>query len=385
MDMNPLFKFMADKKASDLFFSAGAPIHIKIEGELQPINRQVLDAKAAEQAAYSLMTDDQIEEFRNTMEMNFGLSVKNVGRFRINVFRQRGSVAMVIRFINNTIPSMESLGLPDVLRQLAVEKRGLVLVVGATGSGKSTTLAAMIDFRNGSKAGHILSVEDPIEFMHKHKKSIVNQREVGVDTESYGNALMNAMREAPDVLLIGEIRDMETMKQALIYTQTGHLCMATLHANNAYHALTRVISMFPMETREHLLHDLSASLKAVISQRLVKGVDGKRVPAVEVLVNSLYVSELVQKQQIDAIKEAMEQSMTDGSQTFEQALFHLYQSGRVSLEEALHNADSRNNLEWLIKNSTKEKYRETGARVPGSAPRAPGDFGDITIMPEMLD
>jgi twitching motility protein PilU len=385
MDMNPLFKFMADKKASDLFFSAGAPIHIKIEGELQPINRQTLDAKAAEQAAYSLMTDDQIEEFHNTMEMNFGLSVKNVGRFRINVFRQRGSVAMVIRFINNTIPSMESLGLPDTLRQLAVEKRGLVLVVGATGSGKSTTLAAMIDYRNGSKAGHILSVEDPIEFMHKHKRSIVNQREVGVDTESYGNALMNAMREAPDVLLIGEIRDMETMKQALIYTQTGHLCMATLHANNAYHALTRVISMFPMETREHLLHDLSASLKAVISQRLVKGVDGKRVPAVEVLVNSLYVSELVQKQQIDAIKEAMEQSMTDGSQTFEQALFHLYQSGRVSLEEALHNADSRNNLEWLIKNNTKEKYRETGARVPGSAPGAHGDFGDITIMPEMLE
>lgn len=385
MDMNPLLKFMADKKASDLFFSAGAPIHIKIEGEFQPINRQVLDAKAAQQAAYSLMNDDQIEEFQNTMEMNFGLSVKDVGRFRVNVFRQRGSVAMVIRFINNTIPPMESLGLPEVLRHLALEKRGLVLVVGATGSGKSTTLAAMIDYRNTSKAGHILSVEDPIEFMHRHKKAIVNQREVGVDTESYANALMNAMREAPDVLLIGEIRDMQTMKQALIYTQTGHLCMATLHANNAYHALTRVISMFPMETREHLLHDLSASLKAVVSQRLVKGVDGKRLPAVEILVNSLYVSELVQKQQIDAIKEAMEQSMTDGSQTFEQALFHLYQGGRISLEEALHNADSRNNLEWLIKNSTKERYRDSGVRVQGGSKKPSGDFGDITIMPEMLD
>jgi twitching motility protein PilU len=383
MDLRPFFQFMADKGASDMFISAGSPIFFKIEGEMKPANKQVLDAELARQAVYSLMTPEQIEVFETDLEMNFGFSVTGLGRFRVNVFQQRGSVAMVVRYIHNTVPSFEKLGLPSVVEDLAVEKRGLILVVGSTGSGKSTTLAAMIDYRNSQRPGHILAVEDPIEFIHKHKRSIVNQREVGVDTMSYRNALVNAMREAPDVLVIGEIRDEESMRQALIYTQTGHLCVATLHANNSYHALTRILSFFPMDSREHLLHDLSASLRAVISQRLVRGVDGKRVPAVEVMQNSLYISELIQKQEIDAIKDAMEQSMTEGSQTFEQSLYDLYKTGRISLEEALANADSRNNMEWLIKNSSKARDRDDA--LAASKKRKTEGFEDITIMPEMLE
>ena len=295
MDITPVFKFMAEKQASDLFISAGAAIYIKIEGELKPINAQVLDVETAKKAIYNVMTEAQIETFEAKLELNFGLSVQGAGRFRINVFRQRGSVAMVARYITNTVPAIEDLNLPQVLKSLIMEKRGLILVVGATGSGKSTSLASMVDHRNNTKAGHILSIEDPIEFIHKHKKSLVNQREVGIDTESYATALINALREAPDVLLIGEIRDTATMKQALIFTQTGHLCLGTLHANNAYHAINRIMSFFPEEERDSLLLDLSMTLKGIISQRLVKGVTGKRVAAVEVLLNTFYVSELIQK------------------------------------------------------------------------------------------
>lgn len=383
MDLQPLFKLMADKRASDLFFTAGAPIYIKIEGELHTVNRNVLDSDKVKQIAYSLMKPAQIEEFERELEMNFGFPVDNIGRFRVNVFRQRGSVAMVIRFIRSDVPDIEELSLPPVLKDLALERRGLILVVGATGAGKSTTLASIIDYRNAQKSGHILAVEDPIEFVHRHKKSIVNQREVGVDTKSYGHALINAMREAPDVLMIGEIRDEEAMRQAMIYTQTGHQCLATMHANNAYHALTRIISFFPMDTRDHLLHDLAISLRAVISQRLVRGVDGKRLPAVEVLMNSLYIAELIQKQDIHGIKDAMEQSMSDGSQTFEQSLFHLYQAGKITLDEALQHADSRNNLEWLIKNFTKDKYREAETQRGGKSSQ--NHFENITIMPEMFE
>ena len=386
MDLQPLFKLMAEKHASDLFFSAGAPVYIKIEGELRAVNRHPMDANLVKQAAYSLMSEIQIRQFETDLEINFGFSVEGLGRYRVNTFRQRGSVAMVIRYINSAVPSFDELGLPPVLKNLALESRGLVLVVGATGSGKSTTLASMVDFRNTQKTGHILTVEDPIEFIHKHKKSLVNQREVGADTLSYANAMINAMREAPDVLMIGEIRDEDTMRQALTYTQTGHLCLATLHANNSYHALTRVTSFFSPDTREHLLHDLSLSLRAIISQRLVRGCEGKRMAAVEVLLNTLTISELIQKHQIDAIKDAMEQSMSDGFCTFEQSLFNLYRAGKINLDEALQNADSRNNLEYLIKNTAKNPPKSSHSATTGhEKPVVKGGFEDITIMPEMLD
>ncbi len=360
MDLTQFFRLMADKRASDLFFSAGAPVYIKIEGEIRPVNQQIFDAALVKRVAYALMSEEQIKTFESTWEMNFGVSVPNCGRFRVNVFRQRGSVAMVIRYITDQVPTVDSLGLPPVLKDLVMHKRGLILVVGATGSGKSTTLAAMIDHRNAHSTSHILSIEDPIEFIHRHKRSIVNQREIGIDTSSYASALVNALREAPDVLLIGEIRDQETMRQALIYTQTGHLCLATLHANNAYHALNRIISLFPAEMQEGLLLDLAMSLKAVISQRLVKGVDGRRVAAIEILINNLHIAELIQRREIDKIKEAIEQSLVEGAQTFEESLLELYLAGRISKEEALANADSRTNMEWLIANSNK--YRELRAQ-----------------------
>ena len=384
MDIKPLFKLMADKHASDMFFSAGAAVHIKIEGQLHVVNQQIFDANLVKQVAYSLMSEDQIKTFEADWELNFGFGLQDLGRFRVNVFRQRGSVAMVVRYVKNSVPSLESLGLPFVLQDLVLGNRGLILVVGATGSGKSTTLASLIDYRNANRAGHILTIEDPIEYMHPHKKSIVNQREVGVDTVSYESALMNAMREAPDVMMIGEIRDAETMRQALMYTQSGHLCLATLHANNSYHALTRILGMFPMDNRSHLLQDLSAGLRAIISQRLVKGKEGKRVAAVEVLFNTLYISELIQRQEIDAIKEAMEQSMSEGSETFERALFNLYQAGKISMDEALQNADSRSNLEWLIKSSGKQSAEEK-AEIANNKYRSKNNFDQITIMPELLE
>lgn len=390
MDMTPVFKFMAEKQASDLFISAGAPVYIKIEGELKPINSQVFDAAMVQKAVYGLMTEEQIRIFESHMELNFGLSVPEAGRFRINVFRQRGSVAMVARYISSRIPSLDNLNLPPVLKSLILEKRGLILVVGATGSGKSTSLAAMIDYRNSNKTGHILSIEDPIEFVHRHNKSLVNQREIGIDTESYATALMNALREAPDVLLIGEIRDTATMKQALIYTQTGHLCLGTLHANNAYHSVNRIVNFFPEEERESLLLDLSMTLKGIISQRLVKGVDGKRVAAVEVLLNTFYVSELIQKGDVDKIKDAIEQSLNAGSQTFERSLLDLHIAGKISREEALINADSRTDMEWLMDNASQEgaKSIHRGQATPEintNKLEAAESLEGFTLNPEFLD
>jgi twitching motility protein PilU len=304
--------------------------------------------------AYSIMSDDQVSEFERTMECNLAISINGLGRFRVNVFRQRGDAAMVIRYIKGVIPSIDELNLPPILKELIMMPRGLILVVGSTGSGKSTSLASMIDHRNATSTGHILTIEDPVEFLHTHKKSVVDQREVGLDTLSYEVALKNAMREAPDVILIGEIRDRQTMQHAIAYAETGHLCLSTLHANNANQALDRIINFFPDTAHHQLYLDLSLNLKAVVSQRLVKSKDGKRMPAVEVMLLSTFVAELIQKGDIHAVKEAMEQGTERGMQTFDQALYKLYKEGRITLDEALSHADSRNNL------SLKIRLDETG-------------------------
>ena len=361
MFVTPLFKLMADKQASDMFFTAGAPIQIKINGTVMPINNQSLDPEQVKKISYELMTEAQIREFETKHEMNFAQGGGDLGNFRVNIFRQRNAVAMVIRFVKPDVPALDSLGLPPVLKDVIMEKLGLILIVGATGSGKSTTMASMIDYRNGLKTGHILTIEDPIEFIFKHKKSIVNQREVRVDTHSYQNALISAMREAPDLLMVGEIRDRETLQSSLLFAQTGHLCMSTLHANNSYNALNRIIGFFPREAREGLQSDMSIALRCVISQRLVKTVDGQRAAVMEVLLNTKHIQELIKAGEISQIKDAMEQSLSPGSQTFEQALFELYKTGRITMDEALANADSPTNLHWLISNATKG----------GSAPKAP--------------
>ncbi|HTY03900.1 MAG TPA: PilT/PilU family type 4a pilus ATPase [Rhodocyclaceae bacterium] len=351
MILDKLFQLMADKNASDIFVSAGTPINIKIHGNCIPINQQVMDPATIQRMAYEMLTPEQIKIFEATRELNLSIGKSEVGNFRINLFWQRGSIGIVVRFITSSIPSLDELSLPSILSEIITEKRGLVLVVGATGSGKSTTIAAMLDHRNSTQTGHILTVEDPIEFLFKHKKSIVNQREVGLDTLSWEGALRNAMRQAPDCILIGEIRDKETMSAAIAYAQTGHLCLATLHANNAYHALNRIINFFPLENRTSLYLDLSATLRTIISQRLVRKPDGVRMPAVEILLNTRHVAELIEKGEINGIKEAMEQSMAPGSQTFEQDLHRLYRDNIITLDEALANADSPTNLSWLINNA----------------------------------
>lgn len=314
-----------------------------------PIGDKRMEPGKVRELAYSIMTDEQKSEFERTLECNLAISVGGLGRFRVNVFRQRGDVAMVLRYIKGSIPSIEELSLPETLKDLIQEKRGLILVVGSTGSGKSTTLASMIDHRNETTQGHILTIEDPIEFLHTHKKSVVDQREVGLDTLTFENALHNALREAPDVILIGEIRDSKTMQHATAYAETGHLCLATLHANNANQAIDRIINFFPDSAHKQLYNDLSLNLKAVVSQRLIPTVDGKRVPAVEILLATSFISELIQKGDIHSIKEAMEQGKGQGMQTFDGALYELYKAGKITVEEALRNADSRNNLSLKIR------------------------------------
>jgi twitching motility protein PilU len=368
MSLRPLFKLMAKKQASDLFFTAGAPVQMKILGNTLPLNNQVLEPETIRDIAYELMSEAQAQRFEAEMEMNLALGVSDTGSFRVNIFRQRGSLAMVIRHVKAKIPSIDELKLPPLLKELIMEKRGLILIVGSTGSGKSTTLAAMIEHRNSTRSGHILTIEDPLEYLFEHRKGIVNQREIGMDTHSYEHALSNAMREAPDVLMIGEIRDQSTLRHALIYAQTGHLCLSTLHANNTYHALNRIFSFFPPEARGALVADLSLSLKAVISQRLIKGIDGNLVPAVEVLINSAHIAELIKNGKIDQIKEAMEQSLSPGSQSFEQALFKLYRSGQISLDDALAHADSPSNLSWIIDNA-----KERDVAVEAAAPTLKSD------------
>lgn len=351
MIFDKLFQLMAEKQASDIFITAGAPIHIKIQGHTMPINQQIMEPAMIQKMIYEMMAPEQIEHFERDKELNLSFGRRDLGNFRVNVFWQRNSVAVVVRYIQGDIPTVESLGLPSSLADIVMEKRGLVLVVGATGSGKSTTLASMIDHRIRSRSGHILTVEDPIEYLFKHRKSIVNQREVGIDTHSWHDALRNAMRQAPDCILIGEIRDRETMQAALAYSQTGHLCLSTLHANNAYHALNRIVNFFPLENRPLLYLDLSVALRSIISQRLVRKPDGKRIPAVETLMNTRHVSELIERGELNEVKEAMEQSLAPGSQTFEQDLFRLYHEKVIALDEALANADSPTNLSWLINNA----------------------------------
>ena len=368
--MKRLFQVMSDKKASDIFMSVGAPINIKINGVAVPVNQAIMTADTVRQLLYEVLNERQIKEFEDEMELNTAISVEGLGSFRVSAFRQKGAPAVVVRYIPNLIPNIDTLGLPEVVKEVVMQKRGLILMVGATGSGKSTSLAAMIDYRNERKSGHILTLEDPVEFIFQNKKSIVNQREVGTDTQTLEIALKNALRQAPDCILIGEIRDKPTMSMALAYAQTGHLCLATLHANNSYHAMNRIINFYPLETRASLLLDLAASLQAVISLRLVRIKTGARVPAVEILLNTRNISELIEKGQISEMKEALEKSLAPGSQTFEQALFKLFMEGKITQDEALANADSASNMLWLINQATAGELSLNGAP---NAPAKPAE------------
>ena len=371
--MKRLFQLMADKKASDIFLSIGAPINIKINGLAMPVNQTILTASAVQTLLYEVLNEHQVREFEEELELNTAYTLEGVGTFRISAFRQKGTPAVVVRFIPGSVPPLDSLGLPPVLKEIVMQKRGLILMVGATGSGKSTSLAAMIDYRNAEKSGHILTLEDPVEFIFKNRKSIINQREVGTDTKAFQTALKNALRQAPDVILIGEIRDRETMSMALQYAQSGHLAMATLHANNSYHAMNRIISFYPLENRSTLLLDLSASLQAVVSQRLVRTKAGQRKAACEVLLNTRHVAELIEKGEINEIKEAMEKSMAPGSQTFEQALFKLFVEGAITQDEAMLNADSASNMLWLINQATAGQITSGQVSVPTQGGQQPGD------------
>lgn len=349
METLDYLRLMAEKQASDLFFSVGTAVHIKISGATNPVDSTPLLPGSTREMAYSLMNEAQIREFEARKEMNLAISVNDVGRFRVNVYFQRSEVAMVVRFIRGDIPSIRVLGLPPVLENLAMLRRGLILVVGASGSGKSTTLAAMINFRNESESGHILCIEDPIEFLHSHKKSVVDQREVGIDTDSFDSALRNAMREAPDLIMIGEILDRQTMQHAIAYAETGHLCLSTLHSNNANQAIDRILNFFPESAKGQLLLDLSLNLRAVISQRLIGSKEQKLVPAVEIMLNTPYVAELIRRGNMEEIKSVMGKSSDPGVCTFDQSLFDLYSDGKISLEEALRNADSATDLKLRIR------------------------------------
>ncbi len=346
--LTPHLELMVEKEASDLFLTANAPVKIKIDGKIISVGKTILTSEATSKIAHSVMNKEQEAIFKETLECDFAIGLEGSDRFRVNIFNQRGQVGMVLRRIQSEIPTIEDLGFPEVLSDMSLLKRGLILMVGATGSGKSTTLAAMINHRNQNSADHILTIEDPIEFSHKNLKSIINQREVGVDTKSYANALKASLREAPDVILVGEIRARETMEAALELSNTGHLALSTLHANNAGQAIERVINMFPQSMHKQLLLDLSLNVRGIISQRLVKSKDGKRCAALEILVMTPHIQDLILKGDIEEIKVAMEESGKEGMQTFDTALYNLYKEGRIELEEALNNASSRTNLEAKI-------------------------------------
>jgi twitching motility protein PilU len=348
LNTKPLFKLMVEKKASDLFFTSNAPIKIKIEGQILPVNKQVLTPETVRQTAFAIMTAEQREHFLQEWELDFAVSEPGLGRFRVNVFMQRSYPAMVMRYITADMPRLDSLGLPEVVSELTLLKRGLILMVGATGSGKSTTLAAMINYRNENSSDHIVTIEDPIEFLHTNKRSIVNQREVGLDTKNYLRALRGVVRAAPDVILIGEVRDKEGMEAAIHLAGTGHLVLATLHANNCAESLDRIINMFPRDQHAQIFLDLSQYLRSIMAQRLVMGRDNRRVAAVEVMINTPHISTLVKKGDVTAIKEAINASAEKSIQSFDVALLGLFRQGRITLDEALNNADSRANLEAKI-------------------------------------
>ncbi|MDT8429247.1 MAG: PilT/PilU family type 4a pilus ATPase [Pseudomonadales bacterium] len=375
MGFKDLLQTMIEREASDLFLTSGAAPSLKVFGRISPLGNQVLPADTVKKIAYQIMTAEQASEFEKNPEMNLAIADPDIGRFRVNIFKQKGHLALVIRNIKTEIPSSEALGLPPILKQLAVLRRGLILFVGGTGSGKSTSLAALIDYRNTNYDGHIITIEDPIEFVHTHKKSIVNQREVGIDTSSYAEALQNTLRQSPDVILIGEIRNQETMEHALTFAETGHLCLSTLHANNANQALDRIINFFPEERHKQLFMDLSLNLQGFVSQRLIPTVDGKRTVAVEILLGTPRVCDLIKQGKVDDIKEVMEKSENQGMKTFDSALFELYKASKISLEEALKNADSRNNLRLKIQLS------EGLSNIPEDAEEDDSPFAGLSLTP----
>jgi len=375
-ELQKYLRVLIERDGSDLYLSTGAPPSIKAMGQLMPIAETPLSKGHVAKLAYATMNEDQIKDFESKPEMNLAISEEGIGRFRVNIFKQRGEVSMVIRSIKTDIPFYKDLGLPTILPELVMEKRGLILFVGGTGSGKSTSLASLIDHRNTNSAGHIITIEDPVEFVHRHKKSIVNQREVGMDTDNYEDALENTLRQAPDVILIGEIRSRETMEHAIAFAETGHLCLSTLHANNANQALDRIINFFPEERHKQLFLDLSLNLRGIISQRLIPTVDGKRAAAIEVLTGSPRVKDLIKKGDVISLKEVMEKSAREGMKSFDQALFELHQQGKISMEEALRNADSANNLRLKITMGEKEGASgasggQAAASRPAVAPRRP--------------
>ncbi|PID49186.1 MAG: type IV pili twitching motility protein PilT [Proteobacteria bacterium] len=375
MSIKNYLRILAGKDGSDLYLTVDAPPAAKFQGSLKPLARERLTPETLHEMAYSLMDEEQQRQFETKPEMNLAISEEGIGRFRVNIFKQRNKIAMVIRNIKTEIPDVDKLGLPKVLKDTIMAKRGLILFVGGTGSGKSTSLAALIDYRNRNADGHIITIEDPIEYVHPHRKCIVNQREVGVDTDSYEDALKNTLRQAPDVILIGEIRSQDTMEHALAFAETGHLCLSTLHANNANQALDRIINFFPEERRHQLLMDLSLNLQAFVSQRLIPTIDGKRVAAIEILLGTPMIRDLIHKGDIGGIKEIMEKSEEQGMQTFDSHLYQLYMNKKISLVEALRNADSPNNL--------KLKINLSAGRAPGAAKADPELSTLAPPMPEL--
>jgi len=372
MELKDLLKVMIAKDGSDLFLTTGAPPSMKAFGRLMPMTDKVLPPGYTKKIAYSIMNEEQIKEFEHSPEMNLALFEEGIGRFRVNIFQQRNEVGIVARNIKTDIPNFKDLGLPETLTKLMMHKNGLILFVGGTGSGKSTSLASLIDYRNTNSDGHIITIEDPVEFIHPHKKSIVNQREVGVDTFSYEEALKNTLRQAPDVILIGEIRTQETMEHALAFAETGHLCLSTLDANNANQALDRIINFFPEERHKQLYLDLSLNLRGFVSQRLVPTVDGKRAAAIEILLGTPRIQDLIKNGKVEEIKEVMEKSEQQGMRTFDSALYHLYREGKISLEEALKNADSANNLRLKISLAESE--------VGGEGQEEPDRTGGLSLV-----
>jgi twitching motility protein PilU len=374
--MERILRLMGEKKASDVYLSAMAPALIKINGQCVPINSQILPVDAPRSLLAEVLPPERMAELDEEGELNMGFPIAGVGRFRVSAMRQRGTVAAVIRYIAVDVPPLEDLNVPMVLADLIMEKRGLILMVGATGAGKSTTLASMMDYRNENMTGHILTIEDPIEFLFKNKKSVVNQREIGTDTKDLQTALKNALRQAPDVILIGEIRDRETMSAAIAYAQSGHLCLATMHANNSYQALNRILSFYPVEVRATMLGDLGAAMKAIVSQRLLRTTSGVRTPAVEIMLNTKLISELIEKGDFSGVKEAMEKSMAEGSQCFEQDIARLIVSGAVDRKEGLSHADSPTNLMWRMQNDFTTKAQ---AAVEPQEEEEGASFTEITL------